>query len=183
MKKITIFALVFIIALSACNVSAKVPKGCPEKTSIIVTSKEFGNTKFDKITPWYIEDQKVLDIGIRYGILYFLNYENFDPNYPDAFWHAYKDLERTLTIGIKNLDNSEKISTGVWPDVHGKKIADAFIYSSSEDPGKNIGMQIIEPSHVEITYFGQDYVCGKAQISNTHFDIKGDFIANYKKLL
>lgn len=167
MKKITVLLLLSISIFSACK--GKLANGCPEKTSIVATSKELGIMKFGEFEPWFIEGAP------GNGIVHLVNYENFDPENP--FIHEYKNSDRSANIGFVNLNN-KKITTGVWPkkDNYDETVSvSIFAYPSNFRailPGDN--------GKIEITNVSDDYICGKAEMDDGYASIKGEFKAKHK---
>lgn len=151
------------------GVVADAPKECPNKSSVVVNSKETGTVNVTATNSWYVEQTP------DKGTFYFTNY-TFDPQ--SAWGHTYGDKDAMAYFSVSTKDK-KAVANGVW-DVSKKddnnKLTDTSISSKSSSRGL-----IGDKKKVEITYFGSDYVCGDVSIDDGYGSITGKFIAKYHK--
>lgn len=185
MEKLSIIFILAIVALAGCNKTApaisnsekpsiksevKVPKGCPQKTTLEVKSLESGDVIFSS------QNSSFLYHSADWGTLYFANYDDFDPQSP--FAHSYSDKDVTVYFDLKTKDKSA-LKPGLW---NYRKLGEnnelAWLNISTE---KLSGGVFDDKAKVELTYLGKDYVCGKVTSNDNKSSLNGEFISKFYK--
>ncbi len=146
------------------------PEGCSAEPNLVVKSEEAGTVEFDAEHGWYLEWSP------DYGTFYFLSYDGFDPQNYSA--HKLVDGDVTVSWDLKTVDKSEVVP-GVWN------------YRAEEENNKldwlNVstvdlaGAIFDDNGKVEITYLGDDYVCGTVTSDDGSSSLNGDFVAKFHK--
>lgn len=161
---------VYFFFLKGRDYIADAPKGCPKTSSIIVTSEEAGTQKITSENSNFIHWDK------SQGMLVFTNYTlNVDSVYSDITG------EHVLAvIKLKNNDSTE-IGVGTYRKNPVEGTATPIQYSSEYNISTSglAGGVFDDNATVDITYFGQDYVCGTVTSDDGDSSIKGEFIAKY----
>lgn len=152
------------------NIIEKAPKGCPQKTTLEVKSKEAGEVAFTTQKSWFVYR------SADWGTLYFTNYEKFDPQNP--FAHDYGAQDVTVYFDLKTKDRSA-LKSGVW---NYRSLSENNDLSWLNISTKKLSGGVFDDkAKVELTYIGKDYVCGKVTSKDANSSLSGDFIAQYVK--
>lgn len=149
---------------------AKVPEGCPQINSLTAESKEAGTAKFKAADSWF------MSWGPDSGTFYFMNYSDFEPKNYSAHKVVGKDVK--ASFDLKTVDKSA-LKKGVWnyrKDKENNKLD--WLNISTE---KLAGGVFDDNGKVEITYFGDDYVCGNVTAKDSSSSLNGAFMAKFYK--
>jgi hypothetical protein len=144
------------------------PEGCPEKTTITVMSPEAGEVTYDSDHSWYTS------WDAKWGTFYFMNWDDFDPAAATSHEYAEGDVkvswdlktedESPVVPGTWNYRAEEENNQLTWLNISTIDLAGAVF----DDNGK-----------VEITYYGEDYVCGSVSADDGSSSMSGEFIAKF----
>jgi hypothetical protein len=152
------------------SIIAKVPKGCPQQTTLSVKSPEAGEAAFTTLNSFYVYH------SIDWGTLYFTNYDGFDPQNP--FAHEYSNKDVTAYFDLKVKDKSA-IKPGIW---NYRKLGEdnelSWINISTE---KLAGGVFDDKAKVEVYYMGKDYICGKVTSKDAKSSLNGEFLSKVYK--
>lgn len=148
---------------------ADAPEGCPKESTLTVKSEEAGEVTFDANHAWYLDWD-----SLGWGSFYFQSYDDFDPqNYSS---HEFVAGDVTAGFDLKTLDGSEP-TVGTWNyRADGENNALTWLNISTIDLAGGV---FDEKGKVEITYMGDDYVCGKVTADDGSSSMNGEFIAKY----
>lgn len=150
------------------GVIADLPEGCPEKNTLEVSSKEAGTVKFDMNHAWY------LSWGPDWGTFYFPSYDDFDPSNYSA--HKLEAGESMVGWDLRSADESS-IVAGVW-NYRKEGENNKLDWINISTPGLAGGI-FDDNGKVEITYFGDDYVCGSVTSDDGSSSLNGEFAAKF----
>lgn len=149
------------------KVAVVYPEGCAKESTITVKSAEAGEVTYDADHSWY------LNWG-DWGTFSFINWDGFDPQkYSD---HEYTAKDVRVSWDLQAVDKT-KPTKGTWKagdDAGNNKIN--WLNISTIDLAGGV---FDKTAQVEITYFGDDYVCGNIKANDSYSSINGDFIAKY----
>lgn len=152
------------------NIIVKAPAGCPQQTKLEVKSAEAGDVIFTTKNSWFVHR------SADWGTLYFINYDDFDPQSP--FAHSYSSKDVTVYFDLKSKDKSA-LKPGIW---NYRKLGEnndlSWLNISTE---KLAGGVFDDKAKVELTYIGKDYVCGKVTSKDSSSSLNGEFIAKFSK--
>jgi hypothetical protein len=149
---------------------ANAPVGCPKSTSVTVKSKEAGTQKISTVNSNLIHWRK------DQAMLIFTNYTlNPDSVYSDIIG------DRVLAVVKLTHKDSSTLNIGTYKKATTVATDTLNLYA----PEFNIstaglaGGVFDNNAKVEVTYFGNDYVCGTVTSNDGSSSISGQFIAKY----
>ncbi|MFA7686021.1 MAG: hypothetical protein WCX95_04450 [Candidatus Gracilibacteria bacterium] len=154
------------------KVAVTYPAGCSTENSLTVKSEEAGTVTFDVNHAWYN------DWGTD-GAFYFMSWDGFDPkNYS-----SHKFVKGDVQVGwdLKTVDKTPVTvgTTGTW-NYRAEKENNELMWLNISTIDL-AGAVFDEKGKVEITYFGNDYVCGTVTATDSSSSLNGNFIAKYNK--
>lgn len=179
--KFTALALLVVVAFSACGqaatdgttdgstkeVAVVYPDGCVSNPSLTAKSPEAGEVTFDAGHSWYLDWSDS-------GTFYFMNWDGFDPQSYSS--HEYTDKDVQVGWDLKTADKT-KPKAGTWN--YREKDANNELTWLNVSTKDLAGGVFDDKGKVEITYLGDDYVCGTVNADDGKTSIKGDFVAKY----
>lgn len=149
---------------------ANPPEGCPSSTSIVVQSEEAGTqnitTSNSNFLHWR-DDQALLI------------FSNYTVDLEDIYSNITEG--RVLTVIKLTHNDSARLTAGTYSKATTVNSEEVTLYA----PEFNIstvdlaGGVFDNNATVEVTYFGDDYVCGTVTSDDGSSSINGDFIARY----
>lgn len=146
-------------------VVADAPAECPAKNTLVVTSDEAGIVAMEPANSYYIEWNEAE------GNLVFANYD-VNPN--SIYGHTYAATD-VLTVIKLSHDDKTAVGIGTYAKDTNQR-ASEFNISTIDLSGAVFN----DTDNVEITYFGDNYVCGTVNAQDTYgSSILGDFIAQF----
>lgn len=182
-SKFLVLALLTAVVFSACSktvenepvanepvkVVATYPEGCAAESTLTVKSAEAGEVTYAVDNSWYLDWKDS-------GTFYFVSWDDFDPKNYSAHEIVGKDVKASWDL--KTVDKSAP-KAGTWNyRAEGENNELTWLNISTE---KLAGGVFDDKGKVEITYFGDDYVCGTVTAADSSSSMKGDFIAKYYK--
>ncbi len=149
---------------------ADVPEGCPQKTTLAVKSPEAGEVAFDGDHAVYTSWRE------DYGTIYFANWDDFDKeNYS---FHDWVDGDVSVSWDLKTTDESP-VTAGTWPyrpEDETEPMAITWLNVGTVDLS---GAIFDDNASVEITYLGDDYVCGSVTADDGESSLNGEFMVEF----
>ena len=144
------------------------PEGCPSQTTLTVKSPEAGEVTYDSDHAWYTAwDEK-------WGTFYFPSWDDFDPMAVNS--HTYEEGDVRVSWDLSTVDESP-IVPGTWNyRVEEENNTLTWLNISTVDLA---GAVFDDAAKVEITYYGDDYVCGSVTADDGSSSLSGEFIAKY----
>ncbi len=145
-----------------------VPEGCPVNNSLTVKSDEAGTVEVSHEQSYFV------DWGTTGANLVFANYE-VDPQ--SIYGHTYEETD-VLTVIKLDAIGEDGFTTGVYTKADEAELQVSEFNISTIDLA---GAVFNEEDEVELTYVGEDYVCGEVRSEDTYgSSIQGEFIAQYQ---
>ncbi len=150
-------------------VVADAPEGCVSKNSLVVTSSAAGTEKPEAANSYAIQWE-----GSEHSMqLVFADYA-VDP------LDIYGNIEGENMLAVvyaSSADNETPTDVGTYTKASdAEMVAGQLNISTAELAGGVFD----DTATVELTYVGDDYVCGTITADDTYSSINGDFIAQYE---
>lgn len=147
-----------------------IPEGCPSNNALTIQSKAATGVTVKQA--WYASWGKN-------GALAFASYDDFDP----ASFHKHEiaGTEALVVIKLSRADGAE-VGKGRYESSSGRDPKPALQVNEFNLSTAGLAGGVFDKSgFVDVTYFGNDFVCGNIKADDGRSKIVGPFITKFKK--
>lgn len=150
------------------SADANVPEGCVGENTLVIESDEAG-----KETPKAVNSYAIQWDGSEDDLQ--LVFADYDVD-PDSIYSEITDDRMLAVVYLGYTDNEDPIATGVYTTAVDSLMQISELNISTAELAGGVFDDMAE---VEITYIGDDYVCGSITADDDYSSMNGEFIAQY----